>query len=60
MNNKMNWIEAKKYLDEIRRQYTEIGISGMFVLRMFIDPLFVKYEKGDRSKKLYNKIMALK
>lgn len=55
----IDWTKAKEYLDEIRKQYTEIGSSGLFALQLTINPLLVRYDKGERTQDLYDNIMSL-
>jgi hypothetical protein len=55
----LNWEDAKKYLDHIRIRYTEIGAAGLLGLYVAIDPLLVRYEKGERTQELYDAIMSL-
>jgi len=54
-----DWQKAKKYLDEVRLNYTEIGISGTFALQAVINPLLFRYTKGERTQDLYDEIMSL-
>jgi hypothetical protein len=53
------WTEAKEHLDEIRMMYTGIGASGLLGLRLSINPLLIRYEKGERTQDLYDAIMSL-
>jgi hypothetical protein len=55
----MDWENAKKHLDEVRIAYTEIGASGLLGLNFSINPLLVRYEKGERTQELYESIMSL-
>lgn len=54
-----DWDEVKKYLDTIRQRYTDIGMSGLPALQAVINPLLIRFEKGERTTELYNEIMEL-
>jgi len=56
----MDWKKAEKRLKTIRGLYTEIGVSGLSALQIVINPLLIKFEKGERTQELYNNIMSLK
>ena len=55
----LDWTKAKEYLDEVRHNYTSIGSAGLLAFQLTINPLLIKFEKGDRSKDLYDEIMDL-
>ena len=55
----LNWESAKSHLDDWRREYTDVGVKGIPSLRLFIDPLLVRYERGERTKELYDEIMSI-
>ena len=57
--NVIDWVATKNYLDEVRQNYTSIGTAGMFALQISINPLLVRYEKGERSKELHDEILSL-
>ena len=59
-DQELNWEEAKERLDEVRQAYFEIGSAGLFGLRLNIDPLLVRYDRGERTQALYDDIMELK
>lgn len=52
------WQEAIKYLDEIIVMYATIGWAGQFGLNGVLVPLKKRYENGERTKELYDAIMA--
>jgi hypothetical protein len=54
----LDWTKAYEYLQSIRKMYTEIGL-GFIALKIIINPLLLRYEKGERSQDLYDKIMEL-
>jgi hypothetical protein len=58
--DELDWDEAYSYLNDIRMQYTEIGINGMPALRNVIDPLLTRYSNGERTSELFDSIMDLK
>lgn len=51
------WTEAKAHLDECRIAFTEIGVSGFMGLTVILNPLLMRYEKGERTQVLYDEIM---
>lgn len=55
----MDWEKAESYLKKVRQDYTSIGISGILGLRFNIDPLLIRFEKGERTQELYDSIMNL-
>jgi hypothetical protein len=55
----MDWEKAENHLIEIRQQYNDIGSSGIPALSMFINPLLIRFEQGERTENLYNSIMNL-
>jgi hypothetical protein len=55
----MDWEQAEEHIKYIRSAYTDIGISGMPALQITINPLWVRFEKGERSQELYDDIMSL-
>lgn len=52
------WKKAIEYLNMLILEYTAIGPAGMFGLAGVLSPLKVRYEKGERTKELYDEIMA--
>lgn len=56
----LDWKRAEEYLKEVRRQYCEIGMAGIPGLRISIDPLLVRFERGERTQELHSEIMGLK
>lgn len=54
-----DWAHAKYHLNDIRSQYTAIGVSGLAALNMTINPLLVRLESGERTKALYDDIIQL-
>ena len=51
------WREAIKYLDSLILLYAGLGWSGSFGLTGVLSPLKARYEKGERTKALYDAIM---
>lgn len=58
MKTDAEWDKAYAYLQETRMNYTEIGEVGLFALTLFINPLLVRYSKGERTDELYDEIMS--
>jgi len=56
MSSELNWDAAEAHLREVRKAYAEIGAAGIFGLRVVLDPLQVRYEKGERTAELYEAI----
>lgn len=59
MKTEQEWKKAKEWLDEVRQAYFDVGAAGLFGLRLSIDPLLVRYERGERTDELYDEIMEL-
>lgn len=51
------WDKVLKYLDMLIVEYASIGWAGRFGLDGVLVPLKKRYEKGERSRELYNAIM---
>ena len=54
----INWQEAEKYLEELIWDYTMIGRAGTFALNLVLLPLKRRFDYGERTQELYEKIMA--
>ena len=59
----LDWTKAEAHLQEVRRQYTEIGAAGVPGLTMVLNPLAVRLERAMRdptlrTETLYAEIMA--
>jgi len=54
----INWDRAEKHLYNMKQGYKEIGPMGIFGLSSII-PLVKRFEDGERTKELYDKIMEL-
>lgn len=52
-----DWEKAIKHLQDVRYWYTAIGAAGIFGLTFVLNPLLVRYEKGERTQELYDSIM---
>lgn len=59
MNATLDWAEAERHLQGVRRQYVDIGVAGLLGLRLTLDPLLVRYERGERTPDLHAEIMAV-
>lgn len=55
----LDWTKAENWLKEIRQIYTDIGVSGLLGLQFSINPLLIRFEKGERTQKLFDEIMSL-
>ena len=54
----MDWENAKKHLYNLKEAYEEIGTVGAFGL-VFINGCIERFEKGERTQDLYERIMEL-
>lgn len=54
-----NWDDAQEHLETCEREYAAIGTPGAFVLTFVLRPLRDRFNKGERTKELYNEIMAV-
>jgi hypothetical protein len=52
-----DWNKAEAHLAECEKEYS-INSAGYLVLNYVIYPLHDRLEKGERTKKLWNEIMA--
>jgi len=55
----MDWEKAEKHLKEIRQAYTDIGAAGLTGLQLSINPLLVRFERGERTESLYDATIQL-
>lgn len=53
------WKEAFNYMNAVISEYAAIGPSGMFAMNCVLLPLKKRYDEGERTYDLYEKIMAL-
>lgn len=54
-----DWIQAGKYLNDTIRIYQSLGTTGSFALAISLYPLKSRYDDGERTKELYDAIMAI-
>ena len=54
----MDWQKAYEHLQKVRREYVEIGAAGAPALTFTLNPLLIRYEKGERTEELYNSMMS--
>lgn len=57
-NQPMDWAEAEKYLVDLMGSYMAIGAAGFPGLTGFLMPLKARLEAGERTRELYDAIMA--
>ena len=53
------WIEVERTINKVRMVYTEMGVAGLPALKSIIDPIYLRFCKGERTQNLYNEIMEL-
>ncbi|MBR3690498.1 MAG: hypothetical protein IKL97_05320 [Eggerthellaceae bacterium] len=56
--NEVNWEKAEKYLNYLIGEYEAIGTAGWFGLTLTLIPLKRRLDSGERTRKLYEEIMA--
>lgn len=54
----LDWAAAEAYLEQLMEAYFSIGTAGYPGLTLFLMPLKARLEAGERSKELYDDIMA--
>lgn len=57
-NQPMDWAAAEKYLADLISAYLSIGAAGYPGLAGFLMPMKARLEAGERSRELYDAIMA--
>ena len=61
--NDFDWKVAKEHFDEVRGRYHDLegslGVNTTFALRMVFDPLAKRYNMGERTKELYDEMLAV-
>ena len=61
--NKLDWNKAKKHFDYIRQQYLDLEgvamVNTTMALRIGFDPLAKRYNSGERTEELYEKMLAV-
>jgi hypothetical protein len=55
----LDWGKAEEYLANCEKAYAEIGSAGYFALFILIRPLRDRYNKGERTQKLFDEIMGV-
>lgn len=56
----LDWDKAEQYLKECEAVYAEIGTPGYFVLNYSLRPLRDRFNKGERTVRLFDEIMEIK
>lgn len=57
-NPPLDWAAAEAWLDDLMGSYLSIGAAGFPGLTLFLMPLKARLESGERSRELYDAIMA--
>lgn len=59
-----DWKAVKKHFDSTRQQYQDLegtpGVNTSFSLRMVFDPMSKRFNNGERTEELYNKMKGVK
>lgn len=55
----MNWEQAEEYLDILIKAFAKIGCQGCVALNGTLRSLKRRYDSGERSKELYEKMVKL-
>ena len=55
----LDWDFAQTHLNETRKNYFDIGAAGVPALTAVINPLFLRFEKGERTVELHEAIISL-
>ena len=59
----LNWGKAKKHFDEVKKEYQDLKnkphVNPYFALMIVFDPLLERYDSGERTKELFDKMMAV-
>lgn len=59
----INWEHAKRHFDMIRQQYLDLqgtpGVNVSLALRFTFEPLAVRYNRGERSRDLYDAMLSV-
>lgn len=58
MPTNTNWKEAQEHLDFLITEYRNIGFAGSFGLKLTLLPLKERLDSGERTRELYEEIMA--
>lgn len=56
---KMDWVAAERHLQFVIGLYQELGMPGVFGLVTVLRPLEERFLDGERTRELYDEIMAL-
>lgn len=52
-----DWEKAENYLNTLIADYTALGWTGSFGLKVTLLPLKKRFDSGERTEELYNEIM---
>jgi len=59
----MDFEKAKKYFDAVRKEYEDLegkpGVNTSLALRLTFDPLAKRYNGGERTKEIFDAMMAV-
>lgn len=55
----MDWEKARDYLEMMMNEYRAIGPNGVLGLVLGLYPLQIRLDCGERTRELYDEIMAL-
>jgi len=55
----LEWANAEVHLQRCESAYEDIGTVGMFVRVLELQPQRYRFENGERTKELYDRIMAI-
>lgn len=62
-NEAMDWEKAREHFDAVVKEYQDLegtpGVNTTFALRITFDPLRMRFNRGERSRSLYDAMMSV-
>jgi hypothetical protein len=59
----MDWQKAREHFEVVVKQYQDLegtpGVNTTLALRLTFDPLRVRFNRGERSRSLYDAMMGV-
>ena len=54
----LEWLAAYEHLQEVRRIYVDVGAAGVPALSLSLNPLLLRYARGERTPELHAEMLA--
>jgi uncharacterized membrane protein len=58
MSEQFDWDRAFEHLQKLRELYAKLGAPGIPALNAVLNPLLLRYERGERTRELYEAMLS--